>query len=51
MTDYGHDLAFGVFLTPSSRQPRDVADLAVLADRSGLDLVTGSTQPASGSPL
>lgn len=45
MTDYGHDLLFGTFITPSSADPATVVDLAVLADRSGLDLVTFQDHP------
>jgi alkanesulfonate monooxygenase SsuD/methylene tetrahydromethanopterin reductase-like flavin-dependent oxidoreductase (luciferase family) len=45
MTDYGHELEFGIFVTPSSQAPHDVVDLAVLADGSGLDLVTFQDHP------
>lgn len=45
MGDYGHELAFGVFITPSSRRPADVVELAVAADRAGLDLVTFQDHP------
>jgi alkanesulfonate monooxygenase SsuD/methylene tetrahydromethanopterin reductase-like flavin-dependent oxidoreductase (luciferase family) len=45
VTDYGHELKFGIFVTPSSQRPRDVVDLAVLADESGLDLVTFQDHP------
>jgi alkanesulfonate monooxygenase SsuD/methylene tetrahydromethanopterin reductase-like flavin-dependent oxidoreductase (luciferase family) len=41
MTDYGHDLLFGTFVTPG----RQAVDLAVTADRAGLDLVTFSDHP------
>jgi alkanesulfonate monooxygenase SsuD/methylene tetrahydromethanopterin reductase-like flavin-dependent oxidoreductase (luciferase family) len=40
MTDYGHDLVFGTFITPRSRHPREVLDLARLTELAGLDLVT-----------
>jgi alkanesulfonate monooxygenase SsuD/methylene tetrahydromethanopterin reductase-like flavin-dependent oxidoreductase (luciferase family) len=43
--DYGHELAFGAFLTPSSQRPQAVVDLARLADRAGLDLVTFQDHP------
>jgi alkanesulfonate monooxygenase SsuD/methylene tetrahydromethanopterin reductase-like flavin-dependent oxidoreductase (luciferase family) len=43
--DYGHELEFGVFITPSSQQPEDVVELAVTADRAGLDLVTFQDHP------
>ncbi|MEU4450842.1 LLM class flavin-dependent oxidoreductase [Nocardioides sp. NPDC023903] len=45
MSDYGHDLLFGTFVTPSSRTPQRVVDLAVTADRAGLDLVTFQDHP------
>ena len=45
MSDYGHELAFGAFLTPSSQRPADVVDLARLADQAGLDLVTFQDHP------
>ena len=45
MPDYGHDLQFGVFLTPSSRSPRQAVDLAVRAEREGLDLVALQDHP------
>lgn len=40
MADYGHELAFGTFITPSSQQPQDAVALARLTERAGLDLVT-----------
>ena len=40
MTDYGHELLFGVFLTPSAAEPERVVALAQLADQLGLDLAT-----------
>jgi alkanesulfonate monooxygenase SsuD/methylene tetrahydromethanopterin reductase-like flavin-dependent oxidoreductase (luciferase family) len=45
MTDYGHELEFGVFVTPSSQQPDAVVELAQLADQAGLDLVTFQDHP------
>ena len=45
MTDYGHDLLFGTFATPSAHGARQVVDLAVTADRAGLDLVTFQDHP------
>ena len=45
MSDYGHALRFGVFVTPSAADARSVVDLAVLADASGLDLVTVQDHP------
>lgn len=45
MTDYGHDLLFGAFLTPTAEPPAQAAELAVVADRAGLDLVTFQDHP------
>lgn len=45
MTDYGHDLRFGTFVTPSAQGVNHVLDLAVAADRAGLDLVTFQDHP------
>lgn len=45
MTDYGHDLLFGTFVTPSAAAAHEVVDLAVTADRAGLDLVTFQDHP------
>jgi alkanesulfonate monooxygenase SsuD/methylene tetrahydromethanopterin reductase-like flavin-dependent oxidoreductase (luciferase family) len=45
MTDYGHELAFGTFLTPQNQRPGDVITLAQLTERAGLDLVTFQDHP------
>jgi alkanesulfonate monooxygenase SsuD/methylene tetrahydromethanopterin reductase-like flavin-dependent oxidoreductase (luciferase family) len=45
MTDYGHDLLFGSFVTPSAQEARRTVELAAIADRSGLDLVTFQDHP------
>ena len=47
MTDYGHELLFGTFLTPQNRSPRDVVELAQLTERAGLDLAPFRTTPTS----
>ncbi|MGW3628174.1 LLM class flavin-dependent oxidoreductase [Streptomyces sp. NPDC000880] len=39
MTDYGHDLRFGAFLTPTAEGHDDLIRLATLADRIGMDLI------------
>ncbi len=44
-TDYGHDLMFGAFITPSAHDPQRTVELAVTADRAGLDLVTFQDHP------
>lgn len=45
MTDYGHELIFGGFLTPTAGQPEQVVALAKLCEQVGLDLVTFQGHP------
>lgn len=45
MSDYGHDLLFGTFITPSAREPQQPVALAQLTERAGLDLVTFQDHP------
>ncbi len=45
MTDYGHDLLFGTFITPVARPAMHAVELAVVSDRAGLDLVTFQDHP------
>jgi alkanesulfonate monooxygenase SsuD/methylene tetrahydromethanopterin reductase-like flavin-dependent oxidoreductase (luciferase family) len=45
MADYGHELAFGTFITPQSGRPDDVVSLAQATERAGLDLVTFQDHP------
>jgi alkanesulfonate monooxygenase SsuD/methylene tetrahydromethanopterin reductase-like flavin-dependent oxidoreductase (luciferase family) len=45
MTDYGHDLLFGSFVTPSAQDPDAVVGLAVASEEAGLDLVTFQDHP------
>jgi alkanesulfonate monooxygenase SsuD/methylene tetrahydromethanopterin reductase-like flavin-dependent oxidoreductase (luciferase family) len=45
MTDYGHDLLFGAFITPVAQPPMHAVDLAIAADRAGLDLATFQDHP------
>jgi len=45
MTDYGHDLLFGTFLTPTASAPKRVVALAQQAEQAGLDLVTFQDHP------
>jgi len=45
MMDYGHDLLFGTFITPLAQPVRHAVDLAIVADRAGLDLVTFQDHP------
>jgi alkanesulfonate monooxygenase SsuD/methylene tetrahydromethanopterin reductase-like flavin-dependent oxidoreductase (luciferase family)/FAD/FMN-containing dehydrogenase len=45
MGDYGHELAFGTFITPQNQQPDDVVALARLTERAGLDLASFQDHP------
>jgi len=45
VADYGHDLIFGSFLTPSSQRAGEVIGLAQVSERAGLDLVTFQDHP------
>jgi alkanesulfonate monooxygenase SsuD/methylene tetrahydromethanopterin reductase-like flavin-dependent oxidoreductase (luciferase family) len=45
MTDYGHELVFGTFLTPTAAQADRVIALAQLTEQVGLDLVTVQDHP------
>ena len=45
MADYGHELAFGTFITPQSRRPDEVVALARLTEAAGLDLATFQDHP------
>ncbi|MET0842486.1 MAG: LLM class flavin-dependent oxidoreductase [Mycetocola sp.] len=45
MTDYGHDLLFGTFVTPDNQAVQHAVEQAVVADRAGLDLVTFQDHP------
>lgn len=45
MTDYGHDLEFGLFPSPDAAHPDRPVELAHVAEVSGLDLVTVQDHP------
>ena len=45
MTDYGHELLFGAFITPTAERPERVVALAQLAEQVGLDLATFQDHP------
>ena len=45
MTNYGHDLLFGAFITPANNPPMHAVDMAVVADKAGLDLATFQDHP------
>lgn len=51
MTDYGHDLLFGSFVTPVAEPVSQAVELAVLSERLGLDLVTFQDHPYLASFL
>ena len=45
MTDYGHELLFGSFITPTAQRPERVVALAQLSEQVGLDLATFQDHP------
>ncbi|MFG1893287.1 LLM class flavin-dependent oxidoreductase [Micromonospora zamorensis] len=45
MSDYGHELLFGTFLTPTAQDPDHVVALAELTEAAGLDLTTFQDHP------
>lgn len=45
MTDYGHDLRFGTFITPTNREPGAPVALAQMSEQLGFDLVTFQDHP------
>src|ERR1700744_3352468 len=45
MTDYGHSLLFGSFITPAAGDPERTVELAVLSEQAGLDLATFQDHP------
>jgi alkanesulfonate monooxygenase SsuD/methylene tetrahydromethanopterin reductase-like flavin-dependent oxidoreductase (luciferase family) len=45
VADYGHDLLFGTFITPTSRAPQQPVELALASERAGLDLATFQDHP------
>ncbi|WP_349428888.1 LLM class flavin-dependent oxidoreductase [Microbacterium sp. LWS13-1.2] len=49
--DYGHELLFGAFITPTAADPHVPVALAQLAEASGLDLVTFQDHPYQPSFL
>ncbi len=51
MTDYGHDLLFGTFVTPVAEPASHSVDLAIVAEQAGLDLVTFQDHPYQPSFL
>jgi alkanesulfonate monooxygenase SsuD/methylene tetrahydromethanopterin reductase-like flavin-dependent oxidoreductase (luciferase family) len=51
MADYGHELQFGIFITPDAGQSEAVLGLAKVADVVGLDFVTFQDHPYQGRVL
>lgn len=51
MTDYGHDLLFGTFVTPTAQPSSHGLEHALLAEAVGLDLVTFQDHPYQPSFL
>jgi alkanesulfonate monooxygenase SsuD/methylene tetrahydromethanopterin reductase-like flavin-dependent oxidoreductase (luciferase family) len=45
MTDYGHDLRFGSFITPTNAAPQQVVAVTQAAEEAGLDLATFQDHP------
>jgi alkanesulfonate monooxygenase SsuD/methylene tetrahydromethanopterin reductase-like flavin-dependent oxidoreductase (luciferase family) len=45
VTDYGHELLFGSFITPDARDPERVVALTQLSEQAGLDLATFQDHP------
>lgn len=45
MPTYGHNLIFGTFTTPTAQPPHQAVELAIIADKAGLDLVTFQDHP------
>src|SRR4029453_2792108 len=45
MSDYGHELQFGTFITPQNQRPDQVVALARLTEEVGLDLATFQDHP------
>ncbi|MCK2220981.1 LLM class flavin-dependent oxidoreductase [Actinomadura sp. ATCC 31491] len=45
MSDYGHDLRFGSFITPTNAAPEQVLELVRVSEDAGLDLVTFQDHP------
>ena len=51
MTDYGHDLQFGIFPTPDASAAQLVLEMSEAADVAGLDLVTIQDHPYQAKHL
>lgn len=51
MTDYGHELLFGSFITPTAQPADHAVAMAVASERAGLDLATFQDHPYQRSFL
>ncbi|ALG08747.1 LLM class flavin-dependent oxidoreductase [Kibdelosporangium phytohabitans] len=51
MTDYGHDLVLGTFITPSAKDPARAVGLAELTEAAGLDAATFQDHPYNAGLL
>ncbi len=51
MADYGHNLEFGYFLDPGSREPERTLDIAQRVDALGYDLIGIQDHPYRAGPL
>src|ERR1700730_9556660 len=49
--DYGHDIEFGVFITPAAESADEVVAWSELAEEAGYDLVTFNDHPYSAVRL
>src|ERR1700694_823535 len=49
--DYGHDIEFGVFITPAAASADEVVAWSVLSEEAGYDLVTFNDHPYSAERL
>lgn len=45
MSNYGHDLLFGTFVTPTNQSPQHAVEQAIVAEEASLDLVTFQDHP------
>lgn len=45
MSDYGHEIEFGTFITPVNRPPRQAVELARLSERLGFELASFQDHP------
>ena len=51
MTDYGHELLFGSFITPTTQPARHAVDMTIASEHAGLDLASFQDHPYQASFL